>query len=106
MTKNHNCSGLHFIGARHIEVFGAVSVGQADIAGHYDVTFKKARKTTGGVMAGYARRRRLLAYAPDTVELFAFAYDTSIGPAVSKHSLKSVTLADDPSSSCSNNAIA
>jgi hypothetical protein len=49
-------------------------------------------------MARYARRRRVFAHAKDTVELFTFAYDTSIGSAVSEDALKCVAFANNASS--------
>jgi len=49
-------------------------------------------------VARYARRRRLIAHAKDTVELFAFAYDTGVGPAVSKDPLKCVAFPHNASS--------
>src|SRR6266542_1285606 len=94
ITQNHHRSRLHFICVKYVEVFGAVSIGQPDVPGNYYISFKEARQASGSVMARYARRRRLFAHAEDTVELFAFAYDTSIGPAVSEHALKCVALAD------------
>ena len=61
------------------------------------ITVEETGHASRRIMARYARRRRLIAHAKDTVELFAFAYDTGIRFAVSENPLKCVALPDNAS---------